>query len=120
MPWRRLPEPVVRQSAADPGAGSSVPVRLDARVSGWVQGVGFRVFVSRRAIALNLRGWVRNEPDGRVRVVAEGSRAGLESLLAELEAGPAGARVAGVSAAWSVATGGFDRFEVRSGSTSGD
>ena len=95
-------------------------VRLDALVGGWVQGVGFRVFVARRAIDLGLLGWVRNEPDGRVRVVAEGGRAALEALLVALEAGPASASVTGVSAAWSDALGGFGRFEVRSGSTPGD
>ena len=94
--------------------------RLDALVSGWVQGVGFRVFVARRATALGLAGWVRNEPDGRVRVVAEGPRPILETLLASLEAGPAGASVTAVSAAWSGGLGTFERFEIRSGSTPGD
>jgi acylphosphatase len=98
----------------------SNPVRLDALVSGWVQGVGFRVFVARSATGLGLAGWVRNEPEGRVRVVAEGPRPALVALLAALEAGPAGANVTAVSAAWSDGLGTFDGFEIRSGSTPGD
>jgi acylphosphatase len=94
--------------------------RLDALVSGWVQGVGFRVFVARQATALGLAGWVRNEPDGGVRVVVEGPRPALESLRASLAAGPAGANVTAVSIAWSAALGTLERFEIRSGSTPGD
>lgn len=98
----------------------ALPVRLDAAVHGRVQGVGFRFYVARRAIDLDLRGWVVNESDGGVRCVAEGPRSDLEALLAALELGPPGARVAGVSVAWSAALGGLDGFEIRSGWTSGD
>lgn len=96
------------------------PVRLDATVRGRVQGVGFRFFVARRASALGLVGWVANEPDGGVRCLVEGPRSDLERLLAALELGPAGAQVGGVSVAWSAALGSFERFEIRSGWTSGD
>lgn len=98
----------------------AAPARLDAVVRGRVQGVGFRFFVARRAAALGLRGWVANGPDGSVQCVAEGARDALQALLAALELGPAGARVDGVSAAWSSAVGSFDGFEIRSGWTSGD
>ena len=67
--------------------------RLDATVRGRVQGVGFRYFVIRHAMRLDLMGWVANEPDGSVRCVAEGSRTDLEALLEVLERGPAGAIV---------------------------
>lgn len=105
-----------------PGAGAGVdaPARLDALISGWVQGVGFRVFAAQRAIALDLTGWVRNESGGHVHLVAEGRRPALETLLKAIKDGPPGSQVLGVSAAWSAATGSFDRFEIRSGSTSGD
>jgi acylphosphatase len=94
--------------------------RLEAVVHGRVQGVGFRFFVIRLAGRLGLTGWVANEPSGRVRCVAEGQRAELESLLAELREGPPGAAVERVEAAWSAATGAFSSFEARSGSHSGD
>jgi len=98
----------------------SAPARLDAIVRGRVQGVGFRQFVAQRAIALGVRGWVGNEPDGSVRCVAEGVRADLDALLAALELGPAGARIGRVSADWSAAVGSLDGFEIRSGWTPGD
>jgi acylphosphatase len=99
---------------------SSRFVRLEAAVTGRVQAVGFRVFVASRASALGLTGWVRNGSDGSVECVAEGRRADLETLLAALELGPAGARVDSVSRTWTAATGSFDRFAIASGWTSGD
>ena len=95
-------------------------VRLDAVVSGRVQGVGFRWFVVEAAESRGLTGWVANLPDGRVRTVAEGPRPALEDLLDQLERGPAGARVSGVEAAWLPATNEFERFAIRSGGHGGD
>lgn len=94
--------------------------RLEAVVHGRVQGVGFRIFVRRRASGLGLTGWVANEPSNRVRCVAEGPRRELEALLRDLEAGPPGARVDHVGTSWSPATGEFATFDVRAGSHSGD
>jgi acylphosphatase len=65
-------------------------------VSGFVQGVGFRYFVLRRASALGLRGFVRNLSGGGVEVVAEGDAAALAELEVALEAGPPSARVESV------------------------
>ena len=95
-------------------------VRLDATVSGRVQGVGFRYFVLREAMALGLTGWVANIPGGAVRCVAEGPRGSLESLEARLNDGPPSAIVERVSVAWMPATDSFVSFEVRSGAHTGD
>ena len=63
-------------------------------VSGLVQGVGFRWFVARHARALNLTGYARNLPDGRVEVVAHGEQpAALSRLEGLLRTGPAHAQV---------------------------
>jgi acylphosphatase len=96
------------------------PERLEATVSGRVQGVGFRYFVLRVASELGLSGWVANEPDGTVRVVAEGPRSALESLLADLREGPRGARVDRVTSGWLPASGGTRGFGVRSAGHRGD
>ena len=70
-------------------------------VRGWVQGVGFRYFVVRRAEGLGVSGWVRNRPDGAVELEAEGARPALERLVEAARHGPAGARVVDVDEAWS-------------------
>ena len=63
---------------------------------GRVQGVGFRFFVEKHAGALGLRGWVRNEDDGRVHVYAVGTLDQLNNLAARLHQGPLHADVRGV------------------------
>lgn len=94
--------------------------RLDAVVSGRVQGVGFRYFVMTEAIRLGLTGWVANLPDGRVQAVAEGPREDLEVLLMELGLGPAGALVAHVRHAWLPPLRDLRAFSLRSGAHPGD
>lgn len=73
-------------------------MKLHAFVKGRVQGVGFRYFVLRRAEELGLHGWVKNLPDGRVRVEAAGSSEVLDRFERLLWEGPPGARVASVRA----------------------
>ena len=104
-------------SPASPETGD---VRLDATVIGRVQGVGFRYFVLREAMALGLDGWVANTSEGAVRCVAEGSRPVLEELLEELHDGPVSAIVDRVSVAWMPATGTLGPFSIRSAGHPGD
>jgi acylphosphatase len=87
--------------------------RMHAFVDGYVQGVGFRYFVIRQASRLGLTGFVRNLPDGRVEVVAEGPEDGLRQLLLELHRGPSGASVSSVASTFAPATGEFHTFGVR-------
>lgn len=62
-------------------------------VSGMVQGVGFRWFVARHARGLELGGYARNLPDGRVEVVATGEETALARLEELIRSGPSHARV---------------------------
>ncbi len=71
--------------------------RLEAVVSGRVQGVGFRYFVVRAAETLGLTGSVRNERDGTVSVIAEGDSDRLAALEERLREGPPGAVVTNVA-----------------------
>ena len=87
--------------------------RLNAVVHGRVQGVNFRAHTRRRALSLDLRGYVRNSWDGTVEVVAEGPRKAVESLLDFLRGGPPSAWVERVDFNWEVTTGEFWSFEVR-------
>jgi len=62
-------------------------------VKGRVQGVGFRFFVEREARVLGVAGWVRNNPDGAVEVLAVGTQEQHAALKARLHQGPRAARV---------------------------
>jgi acylphosphatase len=62
-------------------------------VRGRVQGVGFRWFVEREAHVLGVSGWVRNNADGSVEVLAQGTRNQLLGLRSRLRQGPRAARV---------------------------
>jgi acylphosphatase len=70
--------------------------RYRLRVTGVVQGVGFRWFTLRVARRLGLAGWVRNDADGSVEVLVEGSDGAVERLVEELRRGPEGASVSEV------------------------
>ena len=95
---------------------------LEAIVRGRVQGVGFRYFAHREAMALGLGGWVANESDGTVRCVAIGDRPSLEAFAERLKAGPPAAIVDRVDLLWRPA-GTAERastFSIRSGAHRGD
>ncbi len=86
---------------------------LRAVVSGRVQGVMFRAFVTRHAAALSVTGYTRNLPDGTVEVVAEGSRQDLGTLVEKLKQGPPHAFVEKVDTVWSDYTGRYLGFDIR-------
>lgn len=87
--------------------------RLSARITGRVQGVGFRNFTQMRARRLGVTGWVRNERDGSVRLEAEGPREALDTLVEAVQQGPRMARVENVEVDWSDANDDFEVFRVR-------
>ena len=62
-------------------------------ISGGVQGVGYRFFAQRAAAKHQVMGYVRNEPDGSVEVLAEGPATNVEAFKNELLTGPQWARV---------------------------
>jgi acylphosphatase len=75
-------------------------MKVEARrwfVRGRVQGVGYRYFAQKSALALGLTGYTRNLDDGRVEVYAVGSGAKLDDLAGMLHRGPRWADVHGVS-----------------------
>ncbi len=93
---------------------------IEATVRGLVQGVGFRWFVSREAGIVGVTGWVANQADGSVALIAEGDADDLDALISALRQGPPGALVSSVTVRERIPTGSFSRFEIRSGSHRGD
>jgi acylphosphatase len=82
-------------------------LRVVALVSGQVQGVGFRWFVSRLAAAGGLAGSARNRADGRVEVVLEGDEAAVRDAVAALSGPHAPGAVSGVDQRDETAQGGL-------------
>ncbi len=66
-------------------------VRL--KITGRVHHVGFRYFATNEAGKYDVKGWVRNEPDGSVLVEAEAEEHDLDSFIISLRKGPGWARV---------------------------
>lgn len=87
--------------------------RLHLLVSGLVQGVFFRQSTVDEARLLGLAGWVRNLPDGRVEVEAEGARDALLRLLELCRRGPPAARVDDVEIVWRSFVGDLGPFAAR-------
>lgn len=73
--------------------------RVRLRITGRVQGVGYRMAAQREAERLGLAGWVRNAADGAVEAEAQGPEAAVEALVAWCAQGPRFARVAAVETA---------------------
>lgn len=89
-------------------------VYLTATVYGHVKGVYYRVFTSRLAKSLGLRGYVRNLPQmNAVQIHAEGPKEKLEALISQLEVGPPESVVEHIDINWSAFTGRFSNFETR-------
>ena len=82
-------------------------------VRGRVQGVGFRWFVEREAHILQIAGWVRNNHDGSVEVLAMGTREQLAGLRSRLREGPRAARVDDVEESEAEPVAGLHSFQVR-------
>jgi len=110
--FRRMASAIER-SNPPPRAKSPDLASLEVRVTGRVQGVGFRYFTLEVARRLSLGGYVMNMPDGGVRAYAEGPRESLEQFLHALQQGPSGAWVRAVRATWGVATGAYSTFTIQ-------
>jgi acylphosphatase len=86
--------------------------RVRVVVSGRVQGVAYRQSAAEEAQRLGVCGWVRNLPDGRVEVVAEGERPAIEALVAWCRRGPRLARVDDIRITHEPFRGEFDAFRI--------
>jgi acylphosphatase len=95
------------------GVHSDSAIRLTAWVHGRVQGVGFRWWTRSRGLELGLVGSASNLRDGRVEVIAEGTREACEALLTALRGPGTPGQVEQVIERWSEPTGQLTSFVER-------
>ena len=69
-------------------------IKRRLRITGKVQGVGFRYALQEAAERLGVKGWVRNRRDGSVEALVQGDNGAVEAMIAWARQGPPGARVA--------------------------
>lgn len=84
-------------------------------ISGRVQGVFFRLQAKHIADRHDVKGWVRNLPDGKVEAMFEGEKEAVEALIEFCRHGPSGARVTNVNLRWESYTGDFYKFRIKYG-----
>jgi acylphosphatase len=87
--------------------------RIQARIHGRVQGVGYRYFVKECADRTNLYGWVRNRFDGTVELIAEGDKSDLLYFINLLYKGPLHSNVSEVNVDWKSPTKEYTYFSIR-------
>ena len=86
--------------------------QLHCFISGRVQGVGFRYWTKRQAKKLGIKGWVRNLPDGKVEVMAQGSEESLQKFKKLLAEGPFIAEVFSLDGKYEETTERFEGFVI--------
>ena len=73
---------------------------LSISITGKVQGVGFRYFVRQQASDQKLTGWVKNNMDGSVEILATGPADKLEAFISQIKKGPQGSRIDNFFFSW--------------------
>jgi acylphosphatase len=81
-------------------------------VSGMVQGVGYRFFVTKIARRMELTGWVKNLPSGEVEIEVEGPKGLVETLIKELKTGNSWAMVRNIEITWKKYQGKYTGFDI--------
>jgi len=82
-------------------------------IEGRVQGVFYRAFTRGLALALGLKGWVRNLRDGRVEAVFEGKKELVEEAIKKCYIGPPHAAVTNIEIKWEPFEGDVKEFSLR-------
>ena len=87
--------------------------RLELKIFGNIQGVGLRRFVQKKAESFFLKGFVQNQPDGSVLVVAEGTEKNLRAFVGMLSKSPYYPDIETLESKWETPQGLFVGFEIR-------
>jgi len=85
---------------------------LHALFSGTVQGIGFRYTAERLARQFSVAGYVKNLPDGRVELVAEGDGAEIEAFFKAVRESSLSHYIREVKAEWQETAGRYKMFEI--------
>lgn len=88
-------------------------LQYEIRISGKVQGVGFRYFVQKQGKALNLNGWVRNTLDGGVMATVQGQKHALDTFVDHMWIGPPMSEVKSVTKVEMEILEEYSDFEIR-------
>jgi len=87
--------------------------RVHIFISGTVQGVFFRSNIKKIANKLNLKGFVKNLPNGKVEAVFEGKEENINEILKFCKKGPSGAKIKKIEVKEEKVSNEFSSFEVR-------
>lgn len=87
----------INRNQATANAPDAPIVRVHARITGLVQGVGFRYFAYQAARRIGVTGWVRNRFDGDVEAEVQGPHNRVDAFVAQLRVGPSWGRVDAVT-----------------------
>jgi acylphosphatase len=82
-------------------------------INGRVQGVGFRYFVTSRAVSYQVSGYVRNLDTGGVEIEVEGTRQEINDFLSEIRRGPRHGAVMDFQVEWKPHKKQYDHFFVK-------
>ncbi len=88
-------------------------IQYEIKISGRVQGVGFRYFTHLKATETGIKGWVKNSREGGVLIVAQGNENDLNTFIDYLQIGPTRARINEISKYKMHTLNDFSEFEVR-------
>lgn len=86
--------------------------RVHIYITGWVQGVGFRYYTCQKAMVAKVYGWVKNLPDGRVEIIAEGENENIELFISSLTSGTLSRHIEKLEKKEEPYTGQFDNFYI--------
>jgi len=92
--------------------GDDMKTQAHVVISGRVQGVWFRANTKEKARQLNVKGWVRNLPDGRVEAVFEGDKEAVEEMIRWCHQGPPLAKVEKVEVEYREPEGKYEDFSI--------
>lgn len=88
-------------------------IQYEIKITGRVQGVGYRYFAVQKAKEMDINGWIKNLVDGSVLIVAQGIEEEIKTLIDYLYIGPTRSRVDKISTCVMQITTVFDSFSVK-------